>query len=294
MARGNWVSGNWESSAGDLGRRAGVRTELDRTVSLLADDEMPPVTVLNAKGASAFLIVADHAGNAFPRSMGRLGISEADRVRHIAWDIGIAGVCRTLAERLDATLIQQNYSRLIIDCNRPPAAPSSIPQESEATAIPGNLGLGDAERTAREREFFRPYHARIAAELEARAKAGRPAVLIAMHSFTPVYLGVARPWQVGVLYNRDARFASTILAALRQDSGLTVGDNEPYSVDDTTDYTIPVHAERRGLLHTGIEIRQDLITEPAGQAEWASRMAGALATALENCPPDRIPEPAAG
>ncbi|MDI4656317.1 N-formylglutamate amidohydrolase [Xanthobacter autotrophicus] len=255
---------------------------------------MSPVTMLNAEGASAFLIVADHAGNAFPRSMGRLGISEDDQARHIAWDIGIAGVCRTLAERLDATLIQQNYSRLIIDCNRPPAAPSSIPQESEATPIPGNFGLGDAARAARERDLFQPYHACIAAELDRRAKAGRPAVLVAMHSFTPVYLGVARPWQVGVLYNRDARFAGAVLAALRQDSGLTVGDNEPYSVDDTTDYTIPVHAERRGLLHTGIEIRQDLITEPAGQAEWAARMARALAAALETCPPDRAPVPLAG
>ncbi|TLX43304.1 N-formylglutamate amidohydrolase [Xanthobacter autotrophicus] len=267
---------------------------MDRTASLLADDEMPPVTVHNAEGASAFLIVADHAGNAFPRSMGRLGISEADRARHIAWDIGIAGVCRTLAERLDATLIQQNYSRLIIDCNRPPAAPSSIPPESEATLIPGNLVLSDEERAARERELFQPYHARIAAELDRRAKVGRPTVLVAMHSFTPVYLGVARPWQVGVLYNHDTRFASATLAALRQDSGLTVGDNEPYSVDDTTDYTIPVHGEQRGLLHTGIEIRQDLITEPAGQAEWAARMAGAFAMALETCPPDRSPVPLAG
>ncbi len=289
MARGNFKNG-----AGDRGRRAGVRTDLDRTVSLLADDEMPPVTVLNAEGASAFLIVADHAGNAFPRSMGRLGISEADQVRHIAWDIGIAGVCRTLAERLDATLIQQNYSRLIIDCNRPPAVPSSIPQESEATPIPGNLGLGDDAKALRERDLFQPYHARIAAELDRRAKAGRPAVLIAMHSFTPAYHGVARPWHVGALYNRDTRFASAILAALRQESGLTVGDNEPYSVDDTTDYTIPVHGERRGLLHTGIEIRQDLITEPAGQAEWADRMARALATALETCPPEQVPVPLAG
>ncbi|MFG1361662.1 N-formylglutamate amidohydrolase [Xanthobacter versatilis] len=254
---------------------------------------MPPVTVFNAEGASAFLIVADHAGNAFPRSMGRLGISEADQVRHIAWDIGIAGVCRTLAERLDATLIQQNYSRLIIDCNRPPSVPSSIPQQSEATPIPGNLGLGDAERTLRERDFFRPYHARIAAELDERAKAGRPTVLVAMHSFTPSYHGVARPWHVGVLYNRDTRFASAILAALRQESGLIVGDNEPYSVDDTTDYTIPVHGERRGLLHTGIEIRQDLITKTAGQADWAERMARVLASALETCPPEQSPGPLA-
>ncbi|MFG1375706.1 N-formylglutamate amidohydrolase [Xanthobacter autotrophicus] len=255
---------------------------------------MPPVTMLNAEGASAFLIVADHAGNAFPRSMGRLGISEDDQARHIAWDIGIAGVCRTLAERLDATLIQQNYSRLIIDCNRPPTVPSSILPQSEATPIPGNLDLDDGAKAARARDLFQPYHACIAAALDRRAMAGRATVLVAMHSFTPVYLGVARPWHVGVLYNRDARFAGAMRAALRQESGLTVGDNEPYSVDDTTDYTIPVHAERRGLLHTGIEIRQDLIAEPAGQAEWAARMARALTAALETCPPDRAPAPVAG
>lgn len=256
---------------------------MDRTAPLLADDEMPPVTILNAEGTSAFLIVADHAGNAFPRSVGRLGLPEPDRMRHIAWDIGIAGVCRTLAERLDATLIQQNYSRLIIDCNRPPGTPASIPEVSEATPIPGNLGLSDAARDARAHEIFQPYHARIDAEIDRRAQAGRPAVLVAMHSFTPVYLGVARPWQVGVLYNRDARLAGAVLTALRQDGGLQVGDNEPYSVDDTTDYTIPVHGERRGLFHVGIEIRQDLVAHPAGQAEWGARMALVLAEALAAC-----------
>ena len=294
MARATLGNGNLESGAGDVDRRAGVRIDLDGTASLLADDEMPPVTVVNAEGASAFLIVADHAGNAFPRSMGRLGISEADQTRHIAWDIGIAGVCRLLAERLDSPLIQQNYSRLVIDCNRPPAAPSSIPRMSEATPIPGNLDLSDADRTAREQEFFQPYHARIIAELERRATAGRPTVLIAMHSFTPVYHGVARPWHVGMLYNRDPRLAGAVLAALRQERGLVVGDNEPYRVDDTTDYTIPVHGERRGLLHTGIEIRQDLIADASGQAEWAARMARALTAALETCPPEQTPVPLAG
>lgn len=254
---------------------------MDRTAPLLADDEMPPVTVLNAEGASAFLIVADHAGNTFPRSVNRLGVSEADRSRHIAWDIGIAGVCRTLAERLDAPLIQQNYSRLIIDCNRAPGTPSSIPEISEATSVPGNAGLSPEAKAAREREIFQPYHARIAAELDRREQAGKRAVLIAMHSFTPVYLGEARPWHAGMLYNRDARLAGRVLETLRRETGLCVGDNEPYRVSDATDYTIPVHGERRGLLHVGIEIRQDLITEPEGQQAWAGRMAHALQAALD-------------
>jgi len=251
---------------------------------------MPPVTMFNAEGASAFLIVADHAGNAFPRSVDRLGVSEADQARHIAWDIGIAGVCRALAERLDASLIQQNYSRLIIDCNRMPGTASSIPELSEATPVPGNLDLSPAATAARVDEIFQPYHARIAAELDRRDKAGRPAVLIAMHSFTPAYLGVARPWHVGVLYNRDARLAGAVLAALRAEPGLVVGDNEPYSVGDATDYTIPVHGERRGLLHVGIEIRQDLIAAPTGQAEWGARMARVLSSALDACRDRRAAE----
>lgn len=250
---------------------------------LLADDEMPPVTVLNPDGPSAFLLVADHAGNAFPRSLGLLGISEADRMRHIAWDIGIAGVCRALADQLDATLIQQNYSRLIIDCNRPPRTPASMPEISEATPIPGNRGLGAAAREAREQDIFRPYHRRVADELDRRAQARRPVALIAMHSFTPSYLGVERPWHVGVLYHRDTRLARALLAALRQDQGLCVGDNEPYDVSPQTDYTIPVHAEGRGLLHVGIEIRQDLIAAPAGQEAWAARIARALGLARAAC-----------
>ncbi|HEY2136578.1 MAG TPA: N-formylglutamate amidohydrolase, partial [Xanthobacteraceae bacterium] len=169
---------------------------------LLAADEPAPVTTHNEGGASPFLIVADHAGNLFPRSLGRLGIAPAETERHIALDIGIAGVCRVLADALDATLVQQNYSRLVIDCNRTPGSETSIPQTSELTRIPGNVGLSAEQTAARVREIFRPYHDRIEAELDRRRKAGRPTALIAMHSFTPVFTGVARPWHAGVLYNR--------------------------------------------------------------------------------------------
>ncbi|MEP9354687.1 N-formylglutamate amidohydrolase [Xanthobacter sp. KR7-65] len=252
---------------------------------MLADGDIAPVTVLNAKGASAFLIVADHAGNVFPGALDRLGITEADQARHIAWDIGIAGVCRGLAERLDATLIQQNYSRLIIDCNRPPDTPASIPMMSERTPIPGNRDLGALERQARLDEIFAPYHARIAEEIDGRTAAARPTVLIAMHSFTPVYLDEARPWHAGVLYRDDVPFASAVLAALRTNSDLVIGDNEPYAVSAATDYTLPVHGGARGLRHVGIEIRQDLLADPAGQEEWAARMAAVLETAIAACPP---------
>src|SRR5665647_2243435 len=244
--------------------------------SLLAADEPAPVTVHNENGLSPFLIVDDHGGNVIPRALRGLGVSEAERQRHIAWDIGIAAACRQLADALDATLIQQNYSRLVIDSNRPPGSKESIPDISEATPVPGNIGVSEAQKAARVREIFRPYHDRIESELDRRRQAGRPAALIAMHSFTPVFMDVGRPWHAGVLYNRDPRFAHLLIALLKREEGLLVGDNEPYDVNDATDYTIPVHGERRGLHHVAIEIRQDLIAEERGQSEWAERLARLL------------------
>ena len=249
--------------------------------SLLAADEPAPVTVYNAGGPSPFLLVADHAGNAMPRALGRLGIAEAERERHIAWDIGIAGLGRLLADALDAMVIQQNYSRLVIDCNRPPGSPASIPDISELTPVPGNVGLNEASKAARAREIFQPYHDRIAAELDRRRQAGRPAVLIALHSFTPSFKGVARPWHAAVLYHRDPRFPRRLLALLQKEPALTIGDNEPYSVSDETDYTIPVHGEQRGLPHALVEIRQDLIAHESGQHAWALVLARLLPRAYQ-------------
>jgi predicted N-formylglutamate amidohydrolase len=174
--------------------------------SLLAADEPAPVTVHNENGSSPFLIVADHAGNSMPRALDRLGVLDSECERHIAWDIGIAAVCRLVADALDAMLVQQNYSRLVIDCNRTPGSETSIPETGEFTPVPGNVGLSESRKAARVCEIFRPYHDRIEAELDRRRKAGRPAALIAMQSFTPVFKGVARPWHVGVLY--DPRYAS--------------------------------------------------------------------------------------
>jgi predicted N-formylglutamate amidohydrolase len=252
---------------------------------LLAAGDPPPVAIYNGNGRSPLLLVADHAGNVFPRALGRLGISAAEAERHIAFDIGIAGVGRILADALDARLIQQNYSRLVIDCNRPPGAATSIPEVSELTPIPGNARLRADERAAREREIFRPYHDAIAAELERRRAANAPTALVALHSFTPVFKGDARPWQAALLYHRDPRLARALLALLRNESGLTVGDNAPYFVSDTTDYTIPVHGERRGIPHALIEIRQDLIAEAEGQRAWAERLAAILPVAYGSLAP---------
>jgi len=251
---------------------------------LLAAEDPPPVAVYNAGGRSPFLLVADHAGNIFPRALGRLGISEVEAERHIALDIGIAGVAQILADALGATLIRQNYSRLVIDCNRPPGAATSIPEVSELTPIPGNAGLSAAGRAAREREIFRPYHDAIAAELDRRRAAHAPSALIALHSFTPVFKGDARPWHAALLYHRDPLLARALLALLRDESGLHVGDNEPYFVSDATDYTIPVHGERRNIPHALIEIRQDLIAEGKGQREWAQRLARALPASYAKLP----------
>ncbi|MGA8550667.1 MAG: N-formylglutamate amidohydrolase [Stellaceae bacterium] len=252
---------------------------------LLDPDEPDPAALDNEAGGSAFFLTCDHGGRAIPRRLGRLGLPKPETFRHIAWDIGVAAVGRLLSAQLDAALIVQEYSRLVIDCNRDPSVPSSIAEISEDTPIPGNCGLDPAGRTARIEAVFRPYHDRIGAALDRRRALRQPTMLVALHSFTPVYKGVSRPWHVGVLYNRDARLAHPFLGLLRAEGDLTVGDNEPYRVTDQTDYTVPVHGERRGLPYLEIEIRQDLIAEPSGQANWAERLARLLPAAHAELPP---------
>lgn len=249
--------------------------------TLLTAGDPPPVAIYNDSGRSPFLLVADHAGNVVPHALGRLGIAAVEAQRHIALDIGIANLSCVVSDALDAALIQQNYSRLVIDCNRPPGAATSIPEISELTPIPGNVGLSAAERTAREREIFRPYHDAIATALQRREQTGTPTALVALHSFTPVFKTVERPWHAALLYHRDPRLARAMLALLRNEAGLIVGDNEPYFVSDETDYTIPVHGERRNIPHALVEIRQDLILEENGQRVWADRLARILPAAYK-------------
>lgn len=245
-------------------------------MTLLEPSEPAAFRVERPGGKSPYLLTCDHAGARVPRRLGSLGVSAADMERHIAWDIGAAAVAVKLSTALDAFAILQTYSRLVIDCNRKPGIPASIVRISESTRIPGNEVVSVEEAAAREREIFRPYHDRIRTELDLRQARRRPAILISVHSFTPRFHGNRRPWHAGVLYNRDARLAIELLRHLRTDAGLVIGDNEPYSVSDTTDYTIPEHGERRGLPHVGIELRQDLISAEAGQNEWAERLARAL------------------
>jgi predicted N-formylglutamate amidohydrolase len=239
---------------------------------LLAADEPHPVTVEHVRGASPFFLTCDHAGRLIPRRLGKLGLPDSELERHIAWDIGILGVSRRMADALDATLISQIYSRLVIDCNRDFGVPSSICEISELTEVPGNLGLTPNDRSARQTEIFAPYHAEIVRALDARMRSGQLTVLVAMHSFTPVFKGVSRPWHIGVLYNRHPAFSRMLLELLRAEGDLVVGDNEPYFISDTTDYTVPIHGERRGLPHVEIEIRQDLIAGEEGQKAWSDRL----------------------
>ena len=240
--------------------------------SLIAADEPPAFTQARRHGTSSFVIVVDHASARIPRQLGTLGLAASELRRHIAWDIGALAVATQVAAALDAPLVAQNYSRLVIDCNRDPRVPTSIPAVSESTHIPGNAQLSDEQRLARRRAIFDPYHAHISALLDERAAAGRPTILVAQHSMTHVFKGLGREMHAAVLYNRDRRFASHVLDSLRREPGLIVADNQPYFVSDETDYTIPRHGEARGLPHVEIEIRQDLLVEESGQNEWAARL----------------------
>jgi len=244
--------------------------------ALLSAGDPPPYSTFAEHGPGPFVLTCDHAGNELPAKVADLGVPTSELSRHIAWDIGAAGFARALSARLDTFLILQTYSRLLIDVNRPPGMPDSIVTMSERTEIPGNVDLSEEAKAQRRREVFEPYHDRIEREVELRLAAQRPTILVAVHSFTPRFKDVDREWHAGVLYGRDDRVARVLLQHLRSDLQLVVGDNQPYSVSDDTDYTVVVHAERRGIPYVELEIRQDLLADAAGQALWAERIAVGL------------------
>jgi predicted N-formylglutamate amidohydrolase len=246
---------------------------------LLAADEPPPFLEIPGQGRSPFIVVADHAGARIPRRLGNLGLPAAELERHIAWDIGVLGVARRVAAAIGAPLVAQNYSRLVIDCNRDPRVATSIPHISETREIPGNMNLSSTEIAARRAEIFDPYHCRIRERIDERLATGRLPILVAQHTMTDVYKGVRRDMHAAILYNRDRRFAGVVLEILRREADLIIADNEPYFVSDATDYTIPHHAEARSLPYVEIEIRQDLVGDDAGQVEWAARISRALTDA---------------
>jgi predicted N-formylglutamate amidohydrolase len=249
------------------------------TTRLLAAHEPPPLEVANAEGQSDFVVICEHAGRRIPEALGDLGLPESELERHIAWDIGARDIALALAERLDAPLFMQRYSRLVCDCNRRPDVPGFIPVISEKTRIPGNEGLSAEEREARRAEIFEPFHDHITWFLDQRQAQGRQTLLVTIHSFTPVFKGVSRPWQISVLYNRDQTLSPAMLGFLHNQTEHVVGDNQPYAVGDDIDYAIPVHGEARGLPSVEIEIRNDL-TEGANAVHYWSRL---IATGLSVC-----------
>ena len=242
--------------------------------TLLGAEEPAAFEIINADAAGSVVLLCDHATNRLPRRLGTLGLNPADLADHIAWDPGAADVARRLSDLLDAPLVMSGYSRLVIDCNRPLDSPESIPTQTDGVPVPGNRMLTPEDRALRIEAVFSPYHRAIGDMLDRRA--GRPNLLLSIHSFTSVLAGQCRPWSIGFAHGRDRRLAALILEAMKCDGSLVVGDNQPYSVDDTTDFTIPVHGEDRGLPHVLVEIRQDGLSTPADACAWAARLAAAF------------------
>ena len=249
-------------------------------VPLLGREDPPPFVVLHEHGTAPALVICDHASRAFPRGMKRLGLPELPSWQHIAWDIGAGELARGISNVLDAPAVLTGYSRLVVDCNRRPEDPEAFRTESDGWAIPGNQGLTEFERRVRLACLFDPYHEAIEAMLAGFRARGVVPLVISVHTFTPEMAGFARPWHVGVLWDKDEPSARRLIDGLRAVEGLVVGDNEPYSGKHPCDYSIDHHAEESGLPHLCIEVRQDQLESPAGTERWVrllGRLIGELA-----------------
>ena len=239
------------------------------------------VEILNGGGRSDIVLLCEHASNHMPAQYEGLGLEAGHLRRHIAWDIGAAEVTRRLSARLDAAAFLGNYSRLLIDLNRPIGSAGSIPLRSEDTDIPGNAALGEAERQRRAAVMFAPFHEAVARHLDARQEAGRTTRIVTIHSFTPVFLGEKRPWHAGVLFDGAHSLAEEVLHGLRAEPSLNVEANVPYVISADGDYAVPVHGDQRGIDAILIEIRQDLLADEPGIAEWSGRLARVLGALRE-------------
>jgi predicted N-formylglutamate amidohydrolase len=247
---------------------------------LLGLGDPPPFSVHNAEGKAPLLLLCDHASKAIPKALGDLGISDEELSRHIGWDIGGLDAAIELAGILDAPLLASGYSRLVIDCNRWPGGEGSTPEISDGTPVPANRGLTKEQVDARAEACFWPYHRAVDRQLDQMTAGGRPIAMLVMHSFTPEMNGFKRPWHVGVLWNDDPRLPEPMLAELRRDPSLVVGDNEPYSARDPYEYTLTAHAQPRALPHCSLEVRQDLIATPASAQDWGRRLASPIRAAV--------------
>lgn len=262
------------AAAGQAARSGGGRG------ALIGPGEPAPFRVLNPQGRARLLVVCDHASNRIPAALENLGLDDLALGRHIACDIGAGEVAERLARRLDAPAVLAGYSRLVIDCNRGLDDPTSILAVSDGEFIPGNQGLGEEGKEERARQFFHPYHDAIRRRLDSFARRGIVPAFVAVHSFTPIFKQVRRPWQIGILWDKDPRIPVPLIAALRT-LGLAVGDNEPYSGRAPADHTVDYHAEGGGLPHVSIEIRQDLIDHPEGVERWSRLLGDVLERILD-------------
>ena len=244
-----------------------------------SDNDPQPFERIEASADASILLVCDHASATIPACYGTLGLDEATRGAHIAWDIGAATVTRLLAKHLGCAAILSGVSRLVIDCNRQPGDPSSIPARTCGAEVPGNRDIDDAEAELRAATWFWPYHQEIGTALARMFRRGPVPAMISLHSFTPCLGDFRRPWQVGVLWNRDGRMALPVIDALRAIPGLSVGDNQPYSGREIN-YTLDTHAGAAGLPHVSFEIRQDLLADEAGCRRWAGLLAQVLTPVL--------------
>ena len=237
----------------------------------------PPVLVINGEGQSPFVLACDHASNRIPEAYGNLGLRPAQQLMHIAWDPGAFAVSVRLSELLDAPLVASTVSRLVVDCNRHHDAPDLIPGLSERTEIPGNKGVGANERAERVDRYHAPFHEALRRLMDRRQQAGTPALLATVHSFTPIYKDVRRPWPIGLIHGRDTALTAALRDALADaDPGMNIGWNEPYSALNGVTYTLEHHGWERGIEATMIEIRHDEILETDGVERWALRLADCL------------------
>jgi predicted N-formylglutamate amidohydrolase len=229
--------------------------------------------ILRPEGKGRFIIFCDHASNRIPAELQNLGLPASELDRHIAWDIGAAGIATGLSDIFDAPAILSGTSRLVIDCNRQLHAPDLIPEVSDGTAVPGNRDLSEAARQGRIEQWFEPYHAAVESVIADREARGLASIALSIHSMTACLAGNARPWQISLSSHNDRGLVEPMLEALRRAGDITVGDNQPYALDPAVDYSTPFHAMRRNIPYLQVEFRQDEVTDAAGQRLWARRFA---------------------
>jgi predicted N-formylglutamate amidohydrolase len=253
---------------------------MSKQIGLLTAAEGAVVTVENAAGKSPVLLVCEHASMRLPASLGTLGLSPEALTAHLAWDPGALAVARKLSARFDATLVFQNFSRLAYDCNRPPESPDAMPSVSEVFEIPGNRNIEPAERQARVDEIYRPWQRKMSEVIAARKAGARETVLVTIHTFTPVYKGIRRDVEIGILHDKDSRLADAMLSRAGQDSGYRIQRNAPYGPEDGVTHTLVEHGLANRLPNVMIEVRNDLVGDEMGQSRVSSLLEALVSESL--------------